>query len=122
MANELRVRAELKYTPTAANQIAMDTGLLSKFVTMAGNDHSHGTQVIGIVDEQIALGADIGTLGYVLIVNLDPTNFVRVGVEAENYAIKIKPGEPQLFRPAANTLFAVADTAACKIQFFAFED
>lgn len=81
---------------------------------------------IGTSEENITIG-DITTEGWVVMQNLDTTNFVTVGVSATTPTLaammKIKAGELAVFRmdPAA-TLRAQADTAAVELQVWVFED
>ena len=124
MANEIQIRASLKYTPAAANQQGFDTGLLSKLLDITGVDVQAGTQVIGTTEEEITVASDLGTPGYMLIINVDPTNFVQLGPATTVYMVALKAGEFALFRldAGASSLFAKADTANVTVQYWLLED
>lgn len=121
MAQELKITARIEYSPSVSGMQSVDTEAIEQFVDMTGSDYVSITQNIGIaVEEYLDITSDIGTLGYVLIKNLDSTNFVQVGLTG-SYPIKIKAGEVALFR-AGGDLYAKADTSAVDIQLFGFED
>ena len=69
---------------------------------------------------------ELGTLGWVRMVNLDLTNFVSFGVFAGaifNPVGRMKPGEPALFRLEPGIDFRLrADTASVEVQILANED
>lgn len=121
MANELKITGRIVYSPTVSGMQGVDTEALEKFVTMTGSDYVSITQEIGTTEEALDIPADIGTLGYVLIINLDSTNFVEIGLTG-SYTIKLKAGEFCLFRADSNSLYGKADTAAVDIQMYGFED
>ena len=66
--------------------------------------------------------------GFVIMRNVDDTNFVDVGIDvaaAFEPMIRMEPGEPACFRlskDAGATLYAMADTAAVKIEYMILED
>jgi len=121
MANELKVTSRIQYTPTVTGMQSVDTGSIEFYVTMAGSDYVSLTQEIGTTEEALDIPTDIGTAGYILIKNLDSTNFVEVGLTA-SYTIKLKAGEVALFRADSNSLYAKADTANVNVQLYIFED
>lgn len=69
---------------------------------------------------------DVGTEGWLVLRNLDPTNYVTWGPDSAGTMIaagKLKPGEIALFRmDAAATIKLQANTAACKVMMKLFED
>jgi hypothetical protein len=65
------------------------------------------------------------TPGLVVILNTDTTNYVRVGVDGTNWVVKLFPYDsaaPDLswavFPLAGTTLYAIANSAACKVEYF----
>jgi len=118
MANEVTVTATL----TVDNgNVQMDKSI-TKSVTMTGNVVQNGVQEIGTSDEQLTVVADVGTYGYILLRNLDSTNYIEVGAITAQYTAKLSAGEIALFRPAANAIYAKANTAACDLEYWLVED
>lgn len=61
----------------------------------------------------------LATLGFLILQNLDPTNYVDVGIDATGLQalIRLLPGDPPMFfrlKPGV-TLMAQAHTASCKM-------
>jgi hypothetical protein len=79
-----------------------------------------GTVNVGTTEETIAFG-DI-TPGYVIIKNLDSTNFVDFGNATGNLQFSIPAGGVALFHIRTGTLYMKADTAACNCQIIAIDD
>lgn len=91
----------------------------SKRNDMAGNVMSQSVQTIGTSTEQIAFPTDLtGTPSWVAILNLDPTNFVEIGLNTPVTQIfaKIQAGQFAVFPAGVATYYAKADTAAVNIQ------
>lgn len=64
------------------------------------------------------------TPGLVLIINRNATNYVRVGVDGTNWVVKLFPYDSAapdmsyaLFPLAGTTLYAIANTAACDVDY-----
>jgi len=91
-------------------------------VTMTGDDLVNVTQVIGTTEEIVGFGDITGAPGAVIIKNLDATNFVQLSATGQTgFVIKLLPGRFTVFQPASATLYAIADTAAVRIQIIATE-
>ena len=114
--NEIQATGTLTVSKNGVT--ASDTFAIN--VTMSGDDYVAGTQVIGTSNETIAL-ADIGTIGWVLIKNLDSTNFVEIGDDGTNYTVKLAAGEGCLFRFSGSSINLKADTAACRVKYLVLE-
>ena len=120
MANEVTVTATL----TVDNgNIQMDKSI-TKSVTMTGNVVQNGVQEIGTSDEQVTIVADVGTYGYILVRNLDSSNYIELATtdSSPQYLVKLKAGEIALFRCGANALYGKANTAACDLEYWLVED
>lgn len=118
MANEIKVRVTLDVNKGGAAMVQN----LALTLTMAGDEMISNVQTVGTTVEAVVVG-DVTTIGYVLMKNLDATNFVLVGVDAagtEN-TIKMLAGDVCLFPASAAALYAKADTAACKLLVMAAE-
>mgnify|MGYP003116024832 CR=1 FL=1 len=112
----------------AAISLSVKTGLGtsadksdSKTIDMAGTHITHNVQDVGAGGaEALVEGADLGTPGIYYIKNLDGANYVSIGLSGQ-YSIKLKPGEFCLFRAAA-AIYALANTASCKVEYMVIED
>jgi hypothetical protein len=132
MANELEIKVKVTYTPTATNQVAISPGEFTKTISMSGSDHLSGTQSVGTSEEIIGDATngfltDIGTAGWILVKNLDSTNYVEFNSDAApaaNYTLRLDAGEFCVFRlgQANAILRGKANTAAVSIQYWVWED
>jgi hypothetical protein len=118
MADELSLLADISFNKTRV-KVAKSYG---KKVTVTGESYVSGTLSIGTSEEQVTQLADLGTPGYVLVINTDATNYVEIGSTTGVYDIKLKAGEFALYRHNSATMYAKANTADCIIQYFMFED
>jgi hypothetical protein len=86
---------------------------------------SPGSVNVGTSEEVISF-AELATLGWCLIQNLDATNYVDFGPESGGAmvaAIRVEAGEVALFRLVPGTTYrAKANTAACNVAFYGFND
>lgn len=119
MANELVLTATLAFAKGNVD-VSLDPGSLQ--VTVSGTKYHQGVQEIGTSEEALSIG-DVGTAGYVLLINRDATNFVelRPGSGLADL-VKVKAGEFALFRLALEGPYAIADTAACEVEYIVIED
>jgi len=87
-------------------------------------------QTIGTTEEALVLG-DVVTPGYCVVINLDVTNFVELGVFGFIDGIgttgfigflKLNPGEQALFRLSTTAPYAKADTVAVELFYIIYED
>jgi hypothetical protein len=117
MSNEITIHARLKAEKGNSKVDAFVEALKSNWT---GNRFIHNRQEIGTTEEAIDLG-DIATGGYFMAINRDSTNFVsiRSGTGATNL-VRINAGEAALFRVSgdASAPFAIADTAACELEYW----
>ena len=90
-------------------------------ITVSGNYFVSGVQNIGTTDETVSLG-DIGTVGWVLLKNLDGTNYVTAGSDGSVYPIKLKAGEEIKTRWNGAAVHLKANTAACNVAYLIVED
>lgn len=115
MANEISATATLLASKNGASvQFSF-----SKRNDMTGNVMSQNVQTIATTTEQIAFPADLsGIPAWLGILNLDPTNFVEIGLNSPVTQIfaKLKAGQFALFPAGVASYYAKADTAAVNIQ------
>ena len=91
-------------------------------VDVAGDKVTRVIQEIGTDEEALDIG-DITTPGYILIKNMDDTNFVEIRPGSGTAdLIKLEAGEIALFRLALAGPYAIADTAACDIEMLLIEN
>jgi len=121
MSNELALMVSLSFSKGGAKV----RRVASIKVDVAGDAFTHGVQQIGTSEEEIAQGNEVGDPGWVLIINLDDTNYIEVGALTGEYTVKILAGEFACFRfdkEESVTVLAKANSAAVNIEYFIFEN
>ena len=117
MANEI----------TVALQMAVNKGLLTVErsitfqATLTGSAMQHGVQSIGTTKEDLVLG-DVATPGFMALRNLDATNYVAYGADADSPFGILKAGEGCILRLAAAPVSIKANTAAVNVEYWVLED
>lgn len=131
MANQLSLTVTLTYSPTDSpgEQVKVAPPAFSKTVTMSANGYVTATQAVGTSEELLGDGTNgfnavISTVGYVLIKNIDDTNYCDFGRTTTVYNVRLKAGEFALFRltPTTNTIFALANSSSVNVQYWVFEN
>lgn len=114
---------------TASGSLELDNGTITDILSVSGlrfdfsgTKFTHHVQSIGTSEEAIDLG-EITTLGWVMLVNRDNTNYVEVrsGAGASNDIIKLPAkGGFAVFHFGSDITapFAIANTAACLVEIF----
>ena len=119
MANEINVACSLSGSKGGATVTASGT----KTADMAGDQMITNVQIVGTSAEALVLG-DVSTIGYVMLKNLDATNFIEValdsGVSTQKFA-KLLAGDIMLFKASTATMYVKADSGACNLQVTAVE-
>jgi hypothetical protein len=118
---DLDLTVKLEYDDNNT-EITVDLGTLE--ISVAGTNSLHHRQTVGTSEEAITLG-DVAAGGYVLAVNRDATNYVKLrpGTGIADL-IRIGPGECALFRldDDATAPYAIADTGSCEVEFVLIDD
>ena len=118
MSNEISISASISFSKGGAS-VQRAEGIQ---VTVTGDAFSH--EVMSILTTAggtlLVEGGDVGTAGYILLKNLDATNYITVGLSGQ-YSIKLKAGEIALFRAAA-PIYALANTATCLVEYLIIEE
>ena len=117
MANEITLSVALQ---VAKGSLNFGLTLQNLLATMAGNAFTHKVISVGTVKETLDLG-DIATPGAVLLYNLDPTNYIDAGADADSPFIRVQPGRVALFEAAGAVLSVKAHTAACLLEYVIVE-
>lgn len=90
-------------------------------VDVAGDAYTQGVQVIGTSEEELSQGADLGTPGYVFVLNMDSSNYVEVGSTTGVYDIKILAGKFALWPHNSATIYIKANTATVNVDYLIVE-
>lgn len=120
MANEIKAAVSITFIKSGTTD-RVQKEVKGSF-DVSGDSFIHQTLVIGTSEEEVQFGADIGSSGWCFLKNHDATNYIRVGAITGQYSIKLKPGEFALFRLNPLSLYAIADTASCSMEFIVVED
>ena len=120
MASELTVQARITF---AKGQASLDEKT-SRTLTITGTQCCDYVAAIGTADTALSFGDMTSTgVGYVMIQNLDPTNYVFVTFDAgSTYPIKLEagssgyPGGVCLFPNNGKTIKCKANVAACDVS------
>lgn len=116
MANEIRFSGSLRYTEGVESATLTGSGTADQ----TGTEYVQATQEVGLVEEQIAKG-DIGVIGWCAFRNLDATHFVELGATTGVYTIKLKAGATAIVPWDGSTVYALADTSICQIEYLMIE-
>lgn len=117
MANEFTFSGTFQFLKSLAKVSAVT----ATQATVSGTQYSDGTQSVGTSYEALVFG-DLGTTpGYVMLQNLDPTNYVEISSDGgATYCIRLKAGSTSVgggiavfFNNSLTTWGARANTAAC---------
>lgn len=81
---------------------------------------------VGTAEESVSIDADIlagNDPGWLYLKNLDPTNYVELGIATTVYFARIPPGTAVLvpINPSAVAIFLKANTAACVVDGMLYE-
>jgi hypothetical protein len=119
MANELTLTFGLAFTKTGAT---FNRTAFTDTITVSGSHVAAGTQAVGTSAEALGKG-DITTPGYLLIHNMDSTNFVQIGYDDSGFkhVVKVAATEWALFRLSQSTPQVKADTSGCNIEYWLIE-
>lgn len=118
MANEITLAATLSYEDSEESSELLT--LADILASVASKKYIKHKQNIGTSEEAITLG-EVTAPGWALFINRDETNFINLKVATSGAIFaKLKPGEFALLRlgSGAQAPFAIADTAACQLEFF----
>lgn len=118
MANEISASASLSANK---NSISVSNSF-SRSADMAGSELILSVQSIGTTAEAVALG-DVSTIGFLMIKNMDETNFVEIDSANtfDKFPQKLLAGDFILLKPQTTTIYAKANTSACSIVVQAVE-
>lgn len=117
MANEITANCSLAYSDSELTEDSL--ALVNFLKTVATKKIVHIKQAVPTAEAALNLGGISGP-GYILIKNLDETNFVeiRTATGATKFA-RLDPGGFAFFRFGSGVTapFVIADTDACQVEF-----
>jgi hypothetical protein len=120
MADEITLGASLSYLDSEMDE-AIEISLSALLASVSTKKFTRVKQNVGTSEEAMVLG-EVTSLGWLLIVNRDATNFVewRTATGAGNDAIKIPARRFALFHVGSDVTapFLIANTAACQVEIF----
>lgn len=117
MADELTLSASLSYEDTEYADLAI--AITEKLATVATKKFIRAKQNIGTSEEALALG-EVTSPGWAFFINRDVTNFINLKVATSGAIFaKLLPGEFAMLRlgSGAQAPYAIADTAACQLEY-----
>lgn len=114
MANEITVSLSISASKTGSGSFT--TPRLAFQADMAGDNLVGGlTQDVGTSAEALTFGDISGAPGAFVIKNEDATNFVTYGFTNPPTELILLPGASNVITPSTGTIYAKADTAACRV-------
>lgn len=120
MANEITVTAGIRVVN--GNSSFQQASKSKSFDQAAIGGPTPGAISVGTAEESTAF-PELTTEGWLFMQNNDPTNYVQWGFSTGVYGGRLKAGEFALFRTEpALTLFLKANTAACNVLVYGFEN
>lgn len=116
MSDEVELNASLRYDDSEGTETFLE--LVEGLFDVTTKKVTRLKQNVGTTEEALLLG-DVSSLGWVLVINRDATNYVNVktGTSGTIFA-KIPPGAPLLlhFGSGVTAPYVIADTAACDLD------
>jgi len=115
MSDELRLSASINFSKGSA----LINRAMTVTLDVTGDAYCAAVQNIGTSPEQVVQMSEVGDPGYLLVKNLDSTNYVELSCEsgATDWTVKIPAGGIALFRPGGNTVYGKANTSAVTIEY-----
>lgn len=118
MANELTINLTMEYD----DGISSEDAQVTDFLKSVSDLRFHKTiQTVGTSEEPLLLG-DLSALGFCVLINKDPTNYVdiKVGTAGAIFARLFPNGGPAMLYlgGGAQVPYAIANTNPCKILVF----
>ena len=124
MANELSLTISAVWQSLTISALNADFDF-GDSLDVAGVIYDEGVQTIGTSEETLAFKSDLGTKGYLFIVNLDTTNFVDFGTATGVYPFSLIPDSMPVgvlpLKSTTTNVFLKADTSACNVKYLQLE-
>jgi len=120
MARELKIRFSFEYQK--GNGKVHKVRSTQKITVTGNNVKGLSVQPVAITKGNLIKPVDMATVGWVYLHNMDTTNYVEFGDDADNPSIKLKAGEETFVRWGATNVSAKANTAGCDVEYLMIED
>ena len=117
MAQEITLNASLAYEDSEGTDPTMQ--VVDLIANVATKKLIRAKQSIGITEEAIVLG-EVTSPAWAMFINRDETNFINLKVATSGAIFaKLLPGKFALLPlgSGAQAPFAIADTAACQLEY-----
>lgn len=117
MAQEITLNASLAYEDSEGTDTTMQ--VVDLIANVATKKLIRAKQSIGITEEAIVLG-EVTSPAWAMFINRDETNFINLKVATSGAIFaKLLPGKFALLPlgSGAQAPFAIADTAACQLEY-----
>lgn len=116
--NRLHIVGRAEFRPEGRKLI--DTEELEYSLEASNKKFNNMVQTIDTSEEVIELG-DVSNPGYIVIINLDDTNYVDVGLTS-SYCIRLPKNGGFTIFPPTGTIMAKANSAKCDVEIYVFPD
>lgn len=92
-------------------------------LTLTGNGGPRPGRVLITQAAEVEVALGLSAPGFVLIYNADTANYVRIGFSTGSYVLKWPAGfaAPLYLDPSQTSLFCIANTADCYVEFHGFD-
>lgn len=120
MSNEFTINGNLAYADTENADKSL--GIVDLVASIASKKFSNMKYNVGTSEEAIPLG-ECSAPGWALFINRDATNYIELRVSSGGAKFaKLLAGEFCLLRlgSGATVPYAIADTAACQMEYLLF--
>jgi len=120
MPGEIRVSLQFNVSKGGySDNFTLFDGIYDQAGIGGGNP---GTITVGTTESSLTF-TQLTTAGWVIMKNLDPTNYIQWGFATNVYGGRIRPLGFVIFQAEPGlTLFLKANTAACKLQVKCYEN
>ena len=122
MSDEISIQAQGSISNGSLSQ-SWNKGAVS--INQTNRESDGGVESVGASEEDLTI-ANISTLGWLFLRNLDATNFVTYGPKSGGAMVllgKLKAGEVAVLRLAPGITFRwIADTAPVKVEWLLWGD
>ena len=123
MANEITITGSLVLNRSTAPKFSDSMKFSGIQTGQAGDAYVAGSQTIGYAADEALAKGEIALIGFFMLKNLDPTDFVTIGLtDNGTKVIKVLAGHVvgPVYVDAAN-LWVQADTSDCVVEYLLIE-
>jgi hypothetical protein len=124
MADELTISMALRFLVPGEAPVELGREEGVQKIDVSGTESIRNVQTVGFAAEELLEVGDVGTYGYFMGINRDPTNIVEMrGASGEEDLVRFEPGELNCFRLAQDAVpYVQATTAACRLEYVLIPD